>query len=332
MRRVVVVLARMPVTLVPSLLTWSRLAGGSLAVVQDAPEGCKVLLAAPTVMLRERNLAKNGAERAEAPRRRARRTDRPRARAAWATRTPQRRGSAWTPRLSSTTRPVTVSPSEKRIAAPASNRARRTQTNARRNKRLASLNELTLPVANPVFLAFAPCGTRLAVMSVQRRGREIALHELDCAVALFALYGNADAAVRDDRAHFSDEARETVRLLKASRELSFCHGPRTLPSRCWRCWTARASPGWRPSARAAPEEEEEDETTTPRFATIACTTSVGTRRSSRGRRARWLFPPRRREGEKTKTTKKQKQKQTRAAPRRSPTRFSRPNSRATSGK
>ena len=54
-----------PVTLVPSLLTWSP-RGELLAVVQDAPEGCKVLLAAPTVMLRERNLAKNGAERAEA--------------------------------------------------------------------------------------------------------------------------------------------------------------------------------------------------------------------------------------------------------------------------
>ena len=291
-----------PVTLVPSLLTWSP-RGELLAVVQDAPEGCKVLLAAPTVMLRERNLAKNGAERAEAAealaggfRARERMGDEDSTAAGYCV-----DASAFEHDVSDDGESV-----EKRIAAPASNRARRTQTNARRNKRLASLNELTLPVANPVFLAFAPCGTRLAVMSVQRRGREIALHELDCAVALFALYGNADAAVRDDRAHFSDEARETVRLLKASRELSFCYGPRTrdVLALLDGARVARLAPK---PLRAAPEEEEEDGNDDGAFRDDSPTTSVGTRPQPSGRRrARWLFPPstRRRKNkndEKTKT-------------------------------
>ena len=291
-----------PVTLVPSLLTWSP-RGELLAVVQDAPEGCKVLLAAPTVMLRERNLAKNGAERAEAAealaggfRARERMGDEDSTAAGYCV-----DASAFEHDVSDDGESV-----EKRIAAPASNRARWTQTNARRNKRLASLNELTLPVANPVFLAFAPCGTRLAVMSVQRRGREIALHELDCAVALFALYGNADAAVRDDRAHFSDEARETVRLLKASRELSFCYGPRTrdVLALLDGARVARLAPK---PLRAAPEEEEEDGNDDGAFRDDSPTTSVGTRPQPSGRRrARWLFPPstRRRKNkndEKTKT-------------------------------
>ena len=287
-----------PVTLVPSLLTWSP-RGELLAVVQDAPEGCKVLLAAPTVMLRERNLAKNGAERAEAAealaggfRARERMGDEDSTAAGYCV-----DASAFERDVSEDGESV-----EKRIAAPASNRARRTRANARRNKRLASLNELTLPVANPVFLAFAPCGTRLAVMSVQRRGREIALHELDCAVALFALYGNADAAVRDDRAHFSDEARETVRLLKASRELSFCYGPRTrdVLALLDGARVARLAPK---PLRAALEEEEEDRS---HLRDDSPTTSVGTRPQPSGRRrARWLFPPstRRRGDEKTKTTK-----------------------------
>jgi len=290
-----------PVTLVPSLLTWSP-RGELLAVVQDAPEGCKVLLAAPTVMLRERNLAKNGAERAEAAealaggfRARERMGDEDSTAAGYCV-----DASAFERDVSEDGESV-----EKRIAAPASNRARRTQTNARRNKRLASLNELTLPVANPVFLAFAPCGTRLAVMSVQRRGREIALHELDCAVALFALYGNADAAVRDDRAHFSDEARETVRLLKASRELSFCYGPRTrdVLALLDGARVARLAPK---PLRAALEEEEGDGNDDGAFRDDSPTTSVGTRPQPSGRRrARWLFPPstRRRGDEKTKPTK-----------------------------
>ena len=290
-----------PVTLVPSLLTWSP-RGELLAVVQDAPEGCKVLLAAPTVMLRERNLAKNGAERAEAAealaggfRARERMGDEDSTAAGYCV-----DASAFEHDVSDDGESV-----EKRIAAPASNRARRTQTNARRNKRLASLNELTLPVANPVFLAFAPCGTRLAVMSVQRRGREIALHELDCAVALFALYGNADAAVRDDRAHFSDEARETVRLLKASRELSFCYGPRSrdVLALLDGARVARLAPK---PLRAALEEEEGDGNDDGAFRDDSPTTSVGTRPQPSGRRrARWLFPPstRRRGDEKTKTTK-----------------------------
>ena len=290
-----------PVTLVPSLLTWSP-RGELLAVVQDAPEGCKVLLAAPTVMLRERNLAKNGAERAEAAealaggfRARERMGDEDSTAAGYCV-----DASAFEREVSEDGESV-----EKRIVAPASNRARRTQTNARRNKRLASLNELTLPVANPVFLAFAPCGTRLAVMSVQRRGREIALHELDCAVALFALYGNADAAVRDDRAHFSDEARETVRLLKASRELSFCYGPRSrdVLALLDGARVARLAPK---PLRAALEEEEGDGNDDGAFRDDSPTTSVGTRPQPSGRRrARWLFPPstRRRGDEKTKTTK-----------------------------
>ena len=193
------------------------------------------------------------------------------------------------------------------------------------------LNELTLPVANPVFLAFAPCGTRLAVMSVQRRGREIALHELDCAVALFALYGNADAAVRDDGAHFSDEARETVRLLKASRELSFCYGPRTrdVLALLDGARVARLAPK---PLRAAPEEEEEDGNDDGAFRDDSPTTSVGTRPQPSGRRrARWLFPPSTRR-RKNKNDEKTKTKTNARGPRRSPTRFSRPNSRATSGK
>merc|ERR1712097_204515 len=118
-------------------------------------------------MLRERNLAKNGAERAEAAealaggfRARERMGDEDSTAAGYCV-----DASAFERDVSEDSDGESV---EKRIAAPASNRARRTRTNARRNKRLASLNELTLPVANPVFLAFAPCGTRLAVMSVQR--------------------------------------------------------------------------------------------------------------------------------------------------------------------
>ena len=52
-----------------------------------------------------------------------------------------------------------------------------------------ALNTLVLPIQNPVFLAFAPCGTRLALMNAQRHGEEIALHVVDLTVSLVSLYG-----------------------------------------------------------------------------------------------------------------------------------------------
>ena len=314
-----------PVTLVPSLLTWSP-RGELLAVVQDAPEGCKVLLAAPPVTLRERNLVKRkDADDAE----KNQNDDAYRGGGA------ERMGDE-----DSTAAGYCVNASAFEILTPEPSEdgesveggagaqtlfpygdgakddffddavfvARRRRPLKKRRKnvsrmRLASLNELTLQsVSNPVFLAFAPCGTRLAVMSVQRRGREIALHELDCAVALFALYGNADAAVRNDRACFSDEARETVRLLKASRELSFCYGPRTrdVLALLDGARVARLAPK---PLRAAPAEEEDDDAGLSAgegpFRDDSPTTSVGTRHqpSGRGGVRRWLFPERSRRGE-----------------------------------
>jgi hypothetical protein len=310
-----------PNTLVPSLLTWSP-RGELLAVVQDAPEGCKVLLAAPPVTLRERNLFK----RKEAP------DDAFFHRAGGAERMGDEDSTAAgycvnasafeieNPDFSEDGESVeggagargTLFPYEnlgakddddagatrRRATANESRPLRRSVLRRKNVSRLASLNELTLPVSNPVFLAFAPCGTRLAVMSVQRRGREIALHELDCAVALFALYGNANAAVRNDRAHFSTEAREAVRLLKASRELSFCYGPRTrdVLALLDGARVARLAPK---PLRAAPAEEEDTallglSAGEGRFRDDSPTTSVGTRPqvSGRGGVRRWLFPER----------------------------------------
>jgi|TARA_B110000971_G_scaffold184753_1_gene192623 hypothetical protein len=224
-------------TLVPSLLTWSP-RGELLAVVQDAPEGCKILIAAPPVTLRERGL-KNRRKETQRDRRRS-----------------SRFGLGPTGDEDSTAAGYAVgastfmegaveeddgSQSVGDFALP--NDADATRKSKRGEKRkhvtdlprpkpkkkpsLAPLNELSLPVANPVFLAFDPSGTRLAVMSVQRRGREIALHELDCAVSLFSLYGGASGGAREQSHAMSNAAVENVKLLKASRELSFCYAPRS---------------------------------------------------------------------------------------------------------
>ena len=98
-----------------------------------------------------------------------------------------------------------------------------------RKQKPSAINVLTLPIQNPVFLAFAPCGTRLAMLNARRSGDEFSLHSLDLAVALSSLYGAADGrsgafAPRD----MSREACESLSLMKVSKELSFAFGPRSL--------------------------------------------------------------------------------------------------------
>ena len=238
-----------PATLVPSLLTWSP-RGELLAVVQDAPEGCKILVAAPPVTLRERNV--NGHQTKNKNNKRRERWshydqmgDEDSTAAGYAvgastfnegngigdgSDSDASVGGELVPIDNRTNDVGDKTVGKKRL------RPDREKDAARRNAghagpskptKLSPLNELTLPVSNPVFLAFAPCGTRLAVMSVQRRGREIALHELDCSVSLFSLYGGANETTRTSVHAVSQNAKETVRLVKASKELSFCYAPRS---------------------------------------------------------------------------------------------------------
>ena len=101
----------------------------------------------------------------------------------------------------------------------------------RRVTALPAVNAVSLPsMRNPVFAAFAPCGTRLAVMDVRGRGDEIALSVLDLTTSLASLYGAPGARIVDrgrDAPPFpmSREARETLTLVEVAKEISFSFGP-----------------------------------------------------------------------------------------------------------
>ena len=86
-------------------------------------------------------------------------------------------------------------------------------------------NELTLGTKKPLFAAFAPCGTRLAIMHVTPDGERVALHSLDLSVALASLYGKHPGAGAAAGAASGGDAREAIALMTAARELSFAFAP-----------------------------------------------------------------------------------------------------------
>ena len=194
-------------TVHPNLLTWSR-RGELLAVAQESADGCEVILAAPPAMMRRRTLARRGA--------RDRRDD----------------GGG----DEDSTAAGLFSPGGSTLGgggggggSSVMGAAVGAAVVAARKQKPSAINVLTLPVRNPVFLAFAPCGTRLAMLHACRSRDEIALHSLDLAVALSSLYGAADGrsgafAPRD----MSREACESLSLMRVSKELSFAFGPRSL--------------------------------------------------------------------------------------------------------
>ena len=63
-----------------------------------------------------------------------------------------------------------------------------------RSHKLPAMNSVHVPLQNPVFAAFAACGTRLLLMNVRRHGEEFALHELDLTVAMASLHGATPGA------------------------------------------------------------------------------------------------------------------------------------------
>ena len=193
-------------TVLPNLLTWSR-RGELLAVAQESAEGCEVILAAPPAMMRRRTLARRGA--------RDRRDD----------------GGG----DEDSTAAGVFSPGGSALGggggggSSVMGAAVGSPVDPARKQKPSAINVLTLPIQNPVFLAFAPCGTRLAMLNARRSGDEFSLHSLDLAVALSSLYGAADGrsgafAPRD----MSREACESLSLMKVSKELSFAFGPRSL--------------------------------------------------------------------------------------------------------
>ena len=193
-------------TVLPNLLTWSR-RGELLAVAQESAEGCEVILAAPPAMMRRRTVARRGA--------RDRRDD----------------GGG----DEDSTAAGVFSPGGSALGggggggSSVMGAAVGSPVDPARKQKPSAINVLTLPIQNPVFLAFAPCGTRLAMLNARRSGDEFSLHSLDLAVALSSLYGAADGrsgafAPRD----MSREACESLSLMKVSKELSFAFGPRSL--------------------------------------------------------------------------------------------------------
>ena len=189
-------------TVLPNLLTWSR-RGELLAVAQESAEGCEVILAAPPAMMRRRTLARRGA--------RDRRDD-------GGGGGSHRRGCVLPRRFGL----GGGGGGGSSVVAP------RSAPRRPRAKAKTLRHQCPHPsIQNPVFLAFAPCGTRLAMLNARRSGDEFSLHSLDLAVALSSLYGAADGrsgafAPRD----MSREACESLSLMKVSKELSFAFGPR----------------------------------------------------------------------------------------------------------
>ena len=193
-------------TVLPNLLTWSR-RGELLAVAQESAEGCEVILAAPPAMMRRRTLARRGA--------RDRRDDGGGDEDSTAAGVFSPGGSALGGGGGGGSSVMGAAVGSPVVPA--------------RKQKPSAINVLTLPIQNPVFLAFAPCGTRLAMLNARRSGDEFSLHSLDLAVALSSLYGAADGrsgafAPRD----MSREACESLSLMKVSKELSFAFGPRSL--------------------------------------------------------------------------------------------------------
>ena len=224
--------ASSPQPLAPNLLAWSPDAS-MLVVAQESAEGCRLVLSAPTACLRPKRSNRFGGDRRRIDRRRRRAglDPNPNPRGTGhdegdgygsedATMGDEDSTAAaghglGTARLAGTNGGAVLGGGDSGdggVDAPRAddeddsvdaNKAKEPRAYPRgivapdgrvRSHKLPAMNSVHVPLQNPVFAAFAACGTRLLLMNVRRHGEEFALHELDLTVAMASLHGATPGA------------------------------------------------------------------------------------------------------------------------------------------